>query len=134
MKEIEFSIKELSKDDIELFKEDDLKLSLGYDFSIKPNEFLEIIVAVKYEHDNEREKQLNKILEIKCLFVFEVIGISDLEKADEDNSIKLPNNLMKNLLGISISTIRGIIHCRTQNYFLQDYPLPLFDANDLINS
>lgn len=134
IKEIEFFIKELSKQDIENFEEDDLKISLGYDFSIRPEEFLEINIGVKYEHDNEREKQLNKIMEINSLFVFEVNGISNLVTANEDNSIELPNDLMRNVLGISISTSRGIIHCKTQNYFLHDYPLPLFDANDLINS
>ena len=134
IKEIEFFIKELSSSNIKTFDENDLNVSFGYNFSILPEDFLEITIVVKYEHNNSVKTQMDKILEIKCMFIFDIENISSLVKVAKDKSIEIPNDLMVNLLGISISSLRGIIHSRTQNYFIQDYPLPLFNANDLINS
>ncbi len=91
-----------------------------------------ITVSLKYEIPQSDPQLENLILlEFKTALSFYVKDISSYISATE-NTLHVPEPVMQDLIGISISTIRGILHMSTAGHFLHAYPLPLLDVDHLL--
>lgn len=72
------------------------------------------------------------ILESKCVFVFKISNIEDVVKAEKEKfQIKV---LMPHFINVAIGTMRGIVAVKTAGTPLAKYPIPLLDANKVLNS
>lgn len=65
--------------------------------------------------------------------VFLVVNFQEAIKTEE-NQVELPDNLLIDIIGVSINTARGIIMVRTENTFLKDILLGTMDPKLLLQS
>jgi len=115
-----FFVQEIGDDEIENF--DAKKLEFGirpsFGFDEKSN-FVKVNFVITY-HYNEQE-----ILKIDVDTIFECAVIKDFDIKNK--------NLLATLLGISFSTIRGIILNRTIGSFINKFYLPIINPSEIIN-
>lgn len=53
---------------------------------------------------------------------------------EEDASIKLPKDFASHLLMITVGTVRGILHSKTENTPFNIYSIPLLNVADVVKS
>ena len=106
--------------------------TFGFDiqFRVTPNpkeNVVVIFVDIKVK-DQEQKDQLGQF---SALFYF---GVDDLEKnisMGELNQAEIPQPLFSTLVGISASTIRGLMFSAFKGTFLHNAILPLVDIGNL---
>ena len=62
--------------------------------------------------------------------IFNLSGLVDIEYGD----MLVPPGLLRMMLGVSLGALRGMIAVYTAHTFLANFPLPLYDLNEIINS
>ena len=106
------------------------KYSLVFEIGLKieqDNEIIFVLLGVSV-YDNEQHEY--KLSEIAAEFIYRTNGLKKVES--EGNEIKLPNKFLLTLLSISYSTLRGIIHEKCANTYLNDLIIPIIDPKDLL--
>lgn len=108
-------------------------LQIGFGLNIKPEMLkntLNISLIVKYQSSPNED---DKILEIETSNIFEII---DMEGLIEDKGDKIEDKagITPTLVGIAISTIRGILVAKMTSTPLEDYPLPIVNPTELCNN
>lgn len=108
-------------------------LQIGFGLNIKPEMLkntLNISLIVKYQSSPNED---DKILEIETSNIFEII---DMEGVIEDKGDKIEDKagITPTLVGIAISTIRGILVAKMTSTPLEDYPLPIVNPTELCNN
>lgn len=115
-----FFVQEVDDDEIENF--DAKKLEFGirpsFGFDEKSN-VIKVNFIISYNY-NEKE-----ILKIDVDTIFECVSGEDFDMKNK--------NLLAILLGISFSTIRGIILNRTIGNFINKFYLPIINPTEIIN-
>lgn len=115
-----FFVQEVDDDEIEKF--DAKKLEFGirpsFGFDEKSN-VIKVNFIISYNY-NEKE-----ILKIDVDTIFECASGKNFDMKDK--------NLLAILLGISFSTIRGIILNRTIGNFINKFYLPIINPTEIIN-
>lgn len=104
---------------------DDVKFDASLTFlpNIKTNEIvLDIFIKIRYIEE--------KICTINTAFHFSVNEIDSLPV--KENSIKIPDELMKTLISLSISTLRGILIERGKGTIVEKLIIPPLDPNQLL--
>ena len=92
-----------------------------------------VILEVTYSLDvPENEEQEQIILKHKSQTDFLIENFDEVFVKNENGGYLAHNNVSKSLLGICISTVRGILIEKTANSFLKNFPLPVVAPNDLI--
>lgn len=108
-------------------------LQIGFGLNIKPEMLkntLNLSLIVKYQSSPNED---DKILEIETSNIFEII---DMEGLIEDKGDKIEDKagITPTLVGIAISTIRGILVAKMTSTPLEDYPLPIVNPTELCNN
>ncbi len=117
---------------IEKFSEDNLEVGVGVNFShdIEKESF---IVHLHFFYDyNDGQNPPVKLLTYKGAFEFIINNLKENIEIKE-RSFKLPDNVLATLLGISISSARGIIIAKTAGAFINKYYLPIFDPKSILD-
>lgn len=113
---------------------------LEIDFDVNP--------AIKYHIEEDgilimvnvkaliKETQ-EEVMEIETAFVYHAIDLKKfMQQVPETNVWKFidskDNGLLVVLIGISLSTMRGIVFEKTRGTFLHKYQLPVMDARDFV--
>ena len=71
------------------------------------------------------------LLEIGCHFEIIKEHWDNLYHKDS-NEIKLPKNIALHLVMLSIGTLRGVLHAKTENTFFNRFLVPTLNVNDLV--
>lgn len=123
----EVTFKEPNKNFINNFKESNLNTGLGINFSLDvERELLFVYLSIFYDY-NENEQLTQQLLNFQGSFEFHISNLKNNIEQEED-SFKVPDNVMERLTDISISSARGIIIAKTAGSFVNKFYLPIFDA------
>jgi len=101
--------------------------------SSKVNKELRLIiisVLVKIFLDNEKKITLASI---ETSSIFEITNLNEIVKF-EDEKLKIPEFLMATLIGISISTIRGMLLAKTSGSIIQNAIIPVINPSDFLKT
>ena len=104
-----------------------LAIQMGYSVNIENHI---IVVTVKVVFDQEKLPII--ILDLSCHF-----SISDENWAPLYNSIEskvqIPNNFAIHLGMLTVGTLRGVLHAKTENTIFNQFILPPIDITQIIN-
>lgn len=89
---------------------------------------VEIIILVKVYSDNSKK---NEIGELRTLNTYKVKDLKKLIKS-ENNKIELPKVLLASIIGISVSTARGILIAKSAGTILSKAVIPVINPTELI--
>jgi hypothetical protein len=99
-------------------------LRFGFDLDKK-------IVIVFLSINFSQNKNPFLILEIGCYFEIVNNQLDNLYD-NELNEIKLPIALARHLVMLSVGTIRGVLHAKTENTVFNKFFLPTVNVNELV--
>lgn len=120
----EFAVLQNNIDDIKK-----IKFNTGLQFGVS-DEISSIVCHVIIEFLDEAEKILVKLKTDN----FFKIKPEEWEKLKKDGEIIIPKNFLIHISMISVSTTRGVLHCKTENTSYHKFILPLIDVNSMIQS
>ena len=130
IKEESYNFKNLDPKLIEDFDSNNLLIGLKFKFDLgEIDDRFIISMNIKYTykiHNAEIE-----ILNVICSFEFRISNFKSIYKELSPGELDIPDHLIEPLVGICISSMRGVIAVKTAGSFLADYPLPIFDATDI---
>lgn len=106
-----------------------IKFNTGLQFGVS-NEVTAIVCHVTVEFLDESEK---KLVKLKTDNHFKVKP-EDWERFKGDDEIIIPQKFLIHISMISVSTTRGVLHCKTENTPYSGFILPLIDVNSMIQS
>jgi len=119
-----FFEEEISEDEARVFDDEKLGFSFTPSFAYdEESKIIKLNFVIAYVY---QERQL---LKIDTDIVFE---FSDFKGVVEDEN-KINKVILATLLGISFSTIRGIIINRTVGSFINKFYLPIINPTEIIN-
>jgi hypothetical protein len=72
------------------------------------------------------------LLELENEIVFEIENISVVVKAVPKDKLKMDNDFLITLAGVSIGTTRGILSTKTKGNILSKVPLPILNPKEVI--
>jgi hypothetical protein len=134
-KAIRFSLLKVNTDQFAVFgdipkKEDLINFSTNFNFGIK-SELRQIGVFVKFSFENSNVP----FIQIEASCHFRIIEDDWKQLINEENtSIKLPKNFASHLLMITVGTVRGILHSKTENTPFNVFHIPLLNLVDMVKS
>jgi hypothetical protein len=109
-------------------KDDNIELGTGLRFGFSLDKKV-IIVFLSINFNQNKNPFL--ILEIGCYF--EIVNNQwDNLYNSEINEIKLPMALARHLVMLSVGTIRGVLHAKTENTIFNKFFLPTINVNELV--
>lgn len=104
----------------------------GFDIQFKTNTNLkENVVSVFVDVKVKDQEKLDQLGQFSALFHY---GVDDLEKnvnAKELSHVEIPQHLLSTLLGISTSTLRGLMFGAFKGTFMHPAILPIIDIGAL---
>jgi len=89
------------------------------------NDLIIILPTIIYSYKDEEYLNYVYALEYK---------VSDFIKnfGEDSGTVNIPNDLLKQLIGVAVSTGRGLIAEKTASSNLRDFYLPVVDPNNLL--
>lgn len=120
--------------DMELKQEEFKKGELALNTQMIVNEKKEQVTFFMsvYFFINKNKKQL-KLFGTKIIHIFNIIGMNEnFEK--QNNIIKIPENILNNMLGKTISCLRGILVASINNHEYETIFLPLIYPEEVIKN
>lgn len=115
-----FFVQEINDEEIDSFDAKKLEFGIKPSFGFDENSnVIKVNFIISYNY-NEKE-----ILKIDVDTIFECAKVEGFDIKDK--------NLLAMLLGISFSTIRGIILNRTIGNFINNFYLPIINPTEIIN-
>jgi hypothetical protein len=113
----------------DIYSEGDVvQLESNYRFGCSADEHL-VAIRLKYQFRTGRGVFL--LVDASCVFDFTPESWSRMSDTDNMNLI-LPKQIATHLLVLSIGTVRGILHVKTENTFYNRFLLPTLDVSDTI--
>jgi hypothetical protein len=106
-------------------------LNLNYKWNIEQNRFA-VVIHNFYKHKNGSEDIT--LFELKEIMDYNVKNLSDLFTVRSPSDFDIDLNLEVTLVGIAISTFRGILHEKTKGTIYNQYILPVVNPMDFILS
>lgn len=98
----------------------------------RDRKLLRFILDTTVNSSNRRKKDIS-VAFYSIEFIFEIEGLEDFLLIDEENEgITIRFDLGVTIAGIAYSTVRGIIHVRTQGTALNGVILPVIDPANLL--
>lgn len=102
----------------------DIQANIDYGVS---NENKRALCITKFEFQYKSKPII--ILEVNCEFQFDDKTWKSLSNKTE---IKLPTGLLQHLAVLTIGTVRGILHAKTENTEYNKYYLPTLNITEMI--
>lgn len=127
----EITFKEPDEEFITSFDERCLQVGIGVKFSpSKEKSTLTIHLHFFYEYDRGTEPPI-KLLSYQGAFTY-IIDDFNENVTIQDHAVHVTDHILTTLLGISISTARGVIIAKTAGSFINKYYLPIFDPQEIL--
>jgi len=132
--EIEFMNRKLPPYISENFDRDKLKFSLNFNFdwSLK-DEMFSIITSISFAYPIENEK-LFIFTQLKNVISYSISDLAKVMEIDEDNNFKMDDNLLETLVGLALSTTRGMFYSKTLGTFVNQFYLPILNPKELLQN
>lgn len=114
---------------------DDNLLNVGVGVKLSQSEAkntLTFNLAFSYDYDINGEHPI-KLLDFDGSFEYEIANFKD-NVTIKGKKLIVDNNLMATLLGISISTARGIIVAKSAGGFINKFYLPIFNPMEIVRT
>lgn len=110
-----------------------LKIDFGINIKLNLEEEIFILtVMVKYNYDIKGVS--NNVLELTSENQFKVLDLKNLIIIKSNGDFEDKANLLPTLLGLSISTIRGMLVVKTAGTILANPPLPIVNPTEILKS
>lgn len=106
-------------------------LNLNYKWNVEQNRFA-VVVDNFYKHKNETHDIT--LFELKEIIEYNVKDLGTLFTARSSSDFDIDLNLEVTLVGVAISTFRGILHERTKGTLYNQFILPVVNPMDFILS
>jgi hypothetical protein len=91
-----------------------------------------IVITLNFRiYTNSKKESL--LSELITQFLYEIENFNEVIKKEKSNEFTAPDVLLHTLLGISVSTTRGIFMERNSGNFLNKVFIPIVKPADLIN-
>lgn len=130
----EINFKEPEENFINNFNEDFLKISVGFKFFHNlDKEILSVSLHILYDYQKEENDLKISLLDYKGTFDFHIKNLNNILKIEKDGT-NFPDVILETVLGISISSGRGIIIAKTAGSFVNKFYLPILDARELLKN
>ena len=130
----EFNFKEPDDSFINDFNEEFLKIGLGLKITHNiDDEIIGIHLNIIYDYINEDDHKI-KLIEFKGLFEYKINDLKNIISDNSNGGINIPNVILETIIGLSISSSRGIIIAKTAGSFLNKLYLPLFNPSDIVKN
>lgn len=104
----------------------ELANGLRFGFDIE-NRIISVLVSANFNQD----KGPFLLIEISCHFEIDKEQWGELNNIDA-SEIELPMELARHLVMLSIGTLRGVLHAKTENTPFNMFFLPTINVNDLV--
>ncbi len=105
------------------------EMSIGLKFGLdKEHKIIASFVKVQFE----QRKKAFLVIEIANHFNVEERAWNSFEKTD--TSIIIPKGFASHLVMLTIGTLRGALHCKTENTEFNSYILPTINVTELIKN
>jgi hypothetical protein len=139
VQQFEFSIKSIKErlfciDESIKFDPDQILIGLFMTLKFRPTEN-ELAIEFEVRYVTEKNKK-NIILKIIVLNIFEVTDLKSyqVKELEPESVFKIPDDVMINLVGLSISHTRSLIAKGTNGTNLESIILPVIDAEGFLKS
>jgi len=107
-------------------------IGLAHKLSLKNNLFFIKVNVDILLRKSTRDKNPKTLGNLTTEFIFKVKNLRNLVKKDKDGKIGIPQELFDTFNNISLSTSRGILHCKLSNSFLHKLVMPIINPKSLI--
>jgi len=107
-----------------------IAIEFGFKTEIIPEKELFILnTLVKYSYLLNDKSE--KIVELETTNHFEIEKLKELIDTKESDVFKVNSGILPTLIGISVSSLRGIMVVKTDGTLLSEFPLPLVNPTDI---
>lgn len=130
IQELELFVPMVLAEIVDNFEEDKLSYGFTFDYSwnLKSDTF-SVIIEVLYVYDQEGTNEM--LLRFVGLVEYEIQNLKQFLDLT-NNEVKLPEDFLAILTGISISTMRGMIALRTIGKFQGDFYIPILNPGEVV--
>ncbi len=104
-----------------------INISIGLKFGLDSQRRI-IASFVKVEF--EQNQRVFIVLEVGHHYEIEIKSFDELNKIE--NKIIIPKDMAMHLVSLTIGTLRGVLHCKTENTEFEDLILPTINITELI--
>jgi hypothetical protein len=112
--------------DMQIEDQAEIDIRANIDFGVS-NDNQRGVCITKFEFQHESKPII--ILEVNCEFQF---NDETWESLSGKTEIELPTALLQHLAVLTIGTIRGILHAKTENTAYNKYYLPTLNVTEMI--
>ena len=106
-----------------------IEMSIGLKFGLqKEDKMIASFVALRFE----QRKKTFIVIEIANHFKIEEKSWDNFDKSETD--ITIPKGFASHLVMLSIGTLRGVLHCKTENTEFNNVILPTINVTELLKS
>jgi hypothetical protein len=110
----------------EIKDEGEIKIKADYGFGIN-NEIQQILCKTKFEFQFKTKTFI--IIEVSCEFQ---VDTKTWKTYSTKNEIELPKGLLLHLAMITVGTVRGVLHAKTENTSFNKFFLPALDITPMV--
>ena len=134
MKKTEFNLKKIETKQFAIIdtaydsSDDKVALEMGLNFGLNAED-LAIISIIKFQFKQKNSPFL--LIEASCEFDIEVEKWNSFLQKNK-KSILFPQSVMTHLAAITVGTIRGILHSKTENTEFNQFLLPTINLQEVI--
>jgi len=108
----------------------EITFSVNIDFGVNKEErVIASVVKIQFE----QKKSTFLIIEISNHYNIEQSGWDEMNK-DDKNKLIIPKDFATHLLILTIGTLRGVLHAKTENTEFNQFVLPTLNISELIQS
>ncbi len=108
----------------------EITFSVNIDFGVNKEErVIASVVKIQFE----QKKSTFLIIEISNHYNIEQSGWDEMN-TDDKNKIIIPKGFATHLLVLTIGTLRGVLHAKTENTEFNQFVLPTLNISELIQS
>jgi hypothetical protein len=130
---IEFSLRKISTEQFAVIQEaylgsgEEIQIGIDLRFGID-TENIGIVAFVKVHFEQEKSPFL--LVEVGNHFVIDNTAWESFQK--KDNGLVLPKGFASHLVMLTIGTLRGVLHSKTENTKFNKFLLPTINVTELI--
>lgn len=129
--DLEFYYKSSKSLNIEKIVDEKIEFGFSFKEEINPNENeYKIIVVVEFNHPNIQEERI-VFCRIVTEMVFEISNLIEIIKFENGINFSMPQNIKLSLVGLAISTVRGLLISKLSNTEIPWLILPAISVNQI---
>lgn len=130
---IGFSLKKITTDQFAIIesafsKNEEVDVNVGFKFGVdQDNKYISISFSTSFL----QAKSPFLVLEISCIFQITKKAWDDFS-SKEKTELCIPKGFVAHIAMITVGTLRGVLHAKTENTVFNEYLLPTINVAELI--